>query len=103
MDQTAARLEGHWPTTGGIISPSDCFAGDHYVVNTGGRYFQVEKKHQGCPPPTRGWPHLAEVPHVEEVEGVEQLAVAQAELVVAHLEKRPNVLQAQKLQGQRRR
>lgn len=48
--QTAARLEGHWPTTGGIISPSDCFAGDHYVVNTGGRASRW-KKASGMPAP----------------------------------------------------
>lgn len=41
--------------------------------------------------------HLPEVPHVKQVEGVEELAVPQTELVVAHLEKRPDVLQAQEL------
>lgn len=42
--------------------------------------------------------HLAEVPDVKEVKGIEQFTVAQAELVVAHLEKRPDVLQTQELQ-----
>lgn len=45
--------------------------------------------------------HLAEVPDVKEVEGVEELAVAQAELVVADLEKRPDVLQTQELATRR--
>lgn len=41
--------------------------------------------------------HLPEIPHVEKLEGVEELAVAHSKLVVAHLEERPDVLQAQKL------
>ena len=52
----------------------------------------------------RGWTtHLAEVPDVKEVEGVKQLAVAQAELVVAHFQKGPDVLQTQELNKRRRR
>lgn len=41
--------------------------------------------------------HLAEVPHIKQVEGVEELAVPQTELVMAYLEIRPDVLQTQKL------
>lgn len=42
--------------------------------------------------------HLAKIPDVKEVKRVKQLTVAQAKLVVAHLEKRPDVLQTQELQ-----
>ena len=41
--------------------------------------------------------HLAEVPDVKEVKGVEQLTVPQPELVVAHLQEGPDVFQTQKL------
>lgn len=46
---------------------------------------------------SRAWTHLPEVPHVKQVKGVKELAVPQTELVMAHLEKRPDVLQTQKL------
>lgn len=43
-------------------------------------------------------PHLPEVSHVKQVERIKQLAVPQAEFVVAHFQKRPDILQAQKLE-----
>lgn len=41
--------------------------------------------------------YLSKIPHVKEVKGVKQLAVPESELVVTHLEERPDVLQAEKL------
>lgn len=44
------------------------------------------------------WTHLAEVPDIKQVKGVEQLAVAKAKLVMAHLKECPDVLQTQELE-----
>lgn len=45
--------------------------------------------------------HLAKVPDIKQVEGVKELAVAKAKLVMAHLKECPDVLQTQELQKRR--
>lgn len=42
--------------------------------------------------------HLPKVPHVKQIEGIKQLAVPQAELIMAHFQECPDVLQTQKLE-----
>lgn len=44
------------------------------------------------------WPtHLGKVAHVEQVEGIKQLALLQLELALTHAQEGPDVLQAQEL------
>lgn len=42
--------------------------------------------------------HLPKVPHVKEIEGIKQLAVPQAKLIMAHFQECSDVLQTQKLE-----
>ena len=42
-------------------------------------------------------PYFSKVPHIEEVEGVKELAVPQAKFVMTHLEESPDVFQAEEL------
>lgn len=42
--------------------------------------------------------HLPKVSHVKQIEWIKQLAVPQAELIMAHFQECPDVLQTQKLE-----
>lgn len=42
--------------------------------------------------------HLPKVPHVKQIEGIKQLTVPQAELIMAHFQECSDVLQTQKLE-----
>lgn len=72
-----APLQRHFPLGGG-------------TSETGKSHFTL--------PPAQSPTYFSEVPHVKEVEGVEELAVPEAELVMTHFEECPDVLQAKELQ-----
>ena len=58
---------------------------------------------EGLGPPQKAGTHLPEVPDIEEVEGVKQLAVPKSELVMADFQEGADVLQTEELEERRER